>query len=262
MLKFMYFWIMILISMTFFFIGVYRNVISKIAYILWINDPNGDPKEHRDRVGIVFPSKRTIIDEVFLQKRIRERSTFLWIRHILIFLGFVLVFIFDQVSFFFDKLLKLDYFTMGAGRAPLKFGLELSGGVLLVGLTMAMIHRLLYRNEESLYVDIRLVSLLWAVVATGFLAEAFRFALEPYDQYKQYSFIAAPLAQLFTSPWWPWETLGLVMWIMHATLVGLLFACIPYSKFVHIFVSPVGRSITMGRDVAELKIQQICKGLL
>ncbi len=254
---------MIIVAMAVFLIGLYKNIVSKIAFVLWVNNPDPDPKAYRDtRVGLPFPDKSTVINEAVLQKRIRDRSPFLWARHVLIFFGFISIFIFDQSYFILAKVLHVEYFVSGAGRAFLKFGLELSGTVLFIGLTLALLHRIIYHEEEKVYVDLRLVSLLWAVVFTGFLTEALRFVLEPHDAFIWCSFIAAPLSRLLANYHLPWEALATFIWIVHATIVAAFFAYIPYSKFVHIFVAPIGRSITMGQDTGKLKREKISEGLL
>jgi nitrate reductase gamma subunit len=263
MLKFTYFWVLITIAMACFFVGAYRNIVSKVAFILWVNNPHQDRRAYRDtQVRLPFPAKSTIINEAVLQKRIRNRSSFLWMRHLLIFFGFVAIFVLDQLYTVVVKLYPIDYFIHGAGRAFLKLGLELSGAILLLGLTLGLIHRLVYAKEEKTYVDPWLILLLWTVVSTGFLTETLRFVLEPQDAFIRYSFIAYPLSRTVSRLQWPWEMLANFMWIVHATVVALFFAYIPYSKFVHIFVAPIGRSLTMGQNTSALKTEKISEGLL
>src|ERR1039458_2185002 len=180
MFRFTFLWTSVLVAIAIFLVGLYKNVVSKIAYIVWVNTPGREGGICRDtRVRLPFPRIRTIIDEALLQKRIRNRSAFLWIRHMLIFFGFGALFVFDMLTYVLGKLghrfAHIEYFTTGPGRAFLKCGLELSGGVLFLGLTLALIHRIAYAEEEKDCVDLRLILLLWAVVLSGFLAESFRF---------------------------------------------------------------------------------------
>ena len=265
--RFTFLWVFVLVAIAVFLAGLYENVVSKIAYIMWVNAPGREKDIYRDaRVRLSFPRIRTIIDEALLQKRIRNRSAFLWIRHMLIFFGFGALFVFDQLEYFLGKLghrfAHIEYFTSGPGRAFLKCGLELSGGVLLLGLTLALIHRIVYAEEEKNCVDLRLILLLWAVVLSGFLAESFRFAVEPMDPFLRYSFLAGPLARALAALSWPWESLAWSMWMVHVSSVLFFFAYVPYSRLVHMLVAPIGRSVTMGQDTAQRKMEKISEGLL
>ena len=263
MLKFTFLWILIQVAMTFFFIGFYKNIVSKIAYILWVNDPGPAGTTGRDtRVRLPFPSMKTIFSEAVIQKRIENRSTFLWVRHMLIFLGFALFFILSQIYPFVIEVYPIDYFVSGAGRGYLKFGLEVTGLIVFTGVTSALIHRIVFAEKERVYVDVWLVLLLWSVLATGFMTEAFRFAKDSHDVFMQYSIVAGPLGRALRELPWPWDTLSPVMWTIHVMLIALFFACIPFTKFVHMFVAPLGRSVTMGQDTSSLKREKIAEGLL
>lgn len=267
MFRFTYLWTFVIVAIAIFLVGVYKNVVSRLAYIQWVNNPGEAGTIHRDTgVRLPFPSLRTILNEGLLQKRIKGRSFFLWIRHMLIFFGFVALFIFDQLTYFLGKLghtfAHVEYFTSEAGRAFLKFGLELSGAVLLLGLTLALIHRVTYAKEEKKCVDLPLIVLLWAVVFSGFLAESFRFITEPADPFLRYSFLAAPLSRVLAQLPWPWESIEWWTWMAHVSSVLFFFAYVPYSKLVHMFVAPIGRSVTMGQDTAARKMEKISEAWL
>lgn len=263
MLKYTFIWVLVLVSMAFFLVGVYRNIVAKIAHILWVNDPGTTGTGARDpRVRLPLPNMETMFREAVIQKRIENRSTFLWLRHLLIAFGFVSLFVVAQLYALLIKVYPIEYFVSGTGRGYLKFGLELTGLVLFVGLTLGLIHRIVHTEQEKVLVDIRLLLLLWLVVATGFMTEAFRFITEPQDVFIQYSFMMAPLARWLRNFPWQWDVLYTSMWVIHVILIAFFFAVIPFTKFVHIFVAPIGRSITMGRDTSMLKMEKIAEGLL
>jgi len=248
--KFTYFWALLTLSMVFFCVGFYKNVIEKFVYVLRLNGLTS------------LPDLRILIEEVLLQNRIKERSRFLWLRHFLIFAGFVLLFLVDGVLALTTKYFPMEYFATGAGRSILKFALESAGAVLLVGSTLGLIHRLIHAREEIIYVDLKLMFLLWFMVVTGFLTESFRFVLAPDDPHIWVSFIGGTLAGLFRAFPWPWEILYSAMWVLHTTVIAIFFACIPFSKFVHMFVTPIGRSITMADGFVNRKRQTISEGFL
>ena len=262
MLEFTFLWTLAPVAIAFFFVGIYKNVVSRLAYVAWVNTPGREQDIYRDtRVRLGFPRLRTMVNEALLQKRIRNRSTYLWIRHMLIFFGFVPLLVFDLLSFILGKLLHkygdLQYFANGAGRAFLKVGLEVSGTVLFIGLTLALVHRIVFAKEERKCVDLKVILLLWVVVLSGFLTEIFRFVLTPADPFRQYSFLADRVAQAVAGLPLPWTAIEGWMWLGHVGIALFFFAYIPYSKLVHTLVAPIGRSVTMGQDTAKLKMEKI-----
>lgn len=267
MLKFTFLWTLAPIAVAFFFIGIYKNVVSRLAYVKWVNMPGRDGIVHRDTaVRLGFPRVHTMVNEALLQKRIRNRSTFLWIRHLLIFSGFGILFVFDLLIFILGKVLPaltpIHYFANDAGRAMLKVALEFGGALALLGFTLALIHRIVFAAQESKCIELKLIFLLWFVVLTGFLAESFRLVVEPADPFLRYSFIAGPVAQALTALSWPWSSLDTAMWITHVGSALFFIAYLPYSKLVHMFVAPIGRSVTMGQDTAGLKMEKISEAWL
>ncbi len=261
--KFTYFWCLINLSLTIFFIGAYKNIFIKIYYIRWVNKPTRDAiaAENGDRVGIA-----TVINEALLQLRIKSRSSFLWSRHALIFFGFMILFAFDcfytVFGHYFHHFFHVDYFVSGPGKAIIKVGMEISGTVLLVGLTIGLVHRVVFAAQEKKYVNLGLIVLLWVVVVTGFLTEAFRFVIEPNDPFIGYSFLGGGLAAALSGIKANWNELHGFMWVFHATVTVAFFAYVPFSKFVHILVAPLGRSVTQGGDYNQSKRARIAGGLL
>jgi nitrate reductase gamma subunit len=265
--KYTYFWCLIIVALTFFFIGVYKNVVMKIGYILWVNNKDLDREPSlKETFKKLLPSQQTVIDEVVLQRRIKSRSGFLWTRHSLICLGFMILFAFDLFTTFAGHYMHhyfhIDYFLYGTGKGFLKIGMALSGAALLIGLTLGIIHRAVYANVEKTYVDLNLLCLLWFVTLSGFMTEAFRLAAEPNDPLMAFSLIGAPIAKKLVTVPWDWKSLADGMWCLHATVTAAFFAYIPFSKFVHILAAPLGRSITQGGKYNFEKRQKISEGFL
>jgi nitrate reductase gamma subunit len=155
-----------------------------------------------------------------------------------------------------------SFFVDGPGRAILKVGLEASGLLLLVGLTIGIIHRLFYSAQERSRIDLKLLILLWVVTATGFLTEAFRLAATPGDPFAAYSFLAVNIARAMGDGGVSWSDLAAKMWVFHATVTVVFIAYIPFSKLVHIMCAPIGRSVTQNNNYAGLKRERITEELL
>src|SRR6185369_8925346 len=115
---------------TIFLIGAYKNVFLKIYYIVWVNRRVQEGNGAIERV-VTMPEISTVISEAMLQNRIKNRSTFLWSRHFLIFSGFMVLFFFDCVytvfGHYLHHYLHYEYFVSGPGRACLKLCMEFSG---------------------------------------------------------------------------------------------------------------------------------------
>lgn len=263
--KFTYFWSLIIVAGTIFLIGAYKNVFLKIYYIVWVNRRVQEENGAIEPV-VTMPEMFTVISEAVLQNRIKNRSTFLWSRHFLIFFGFMVLFFFDCVytvfGHYLHHYLHYEYFVSGPGRAFLKFCMELSGAVLLLGLTAGLIHRIIYAKQERTLIDVKLIVLLWVVTLTGFLTEAFRLSNEPDDPFISYSFIGGNLAQVLQNMHLSGVNAAAAVWIFHATVTVAFFAYIPFSKFVHIIVAPIGRSITQNGNYGQMKRERITEGLL
>jgi nitrate reductase gamma subunit len=266
--RFSYFWSLMVVAGTLFLVGVYKNVVLKVSYILWVNRTvRGESAGAAvEKGGTPFPKLATIVREALLQSRIKNRSSFLWLRHFLIFGGFMALFLADCVytvlGHYLHHYLGYEYFTSGPGRAALKFGMELSGAVLLVGLTAGLTHRAIFARRERTLIDIKLLLLLWVVTVTGLLTETSRLIVEPNDPFITSSFVAGRLASALRGLDAPWRALGATTWIVHATVTVAFFAYVPFSKFVHVIVAPLGRSITQDGTYGQMKRARITEGLL
>ena len=188
-------------------------------------------------------------------------------RHSLIFFGFIIIFALDLfltfAGHYAHHYFHYNFFMEGAGKAFLKIGMELSGAVLFIGLTLGIFHRLIYARREKTYIDLKLLIMLWLVTATGFASEAVRLAAQPNDSLIAFSFLSGPAAQwLREAIAWDWALLENWIWSIHATFAAVFFAYIPYSKFVHMIAAPLGRSITQDGRYAQQKRQRISEGLL
>jgi nitrate reductase gamma subunit len=263
MTKYTFLWMLIPVAMAFFLVGVYKNFVSKIAHILWVNDPGAPEQGGREaRLRLPFPTRETLFSEAAVQKRIGDRSTFLWVRHLLIFSGFISLFVVSQFYALLTEVYPIDYFVSGTGRGYLKFSLEFTGLVLFVGLTLGLIHRIVYAQREKTLVEFRLLLLLWFITATGFLTETLRLATEPHARFITYSFVAGAVAQIIREYPMDWDAIHSIVWTIHVLTTAFFFGYLPFTRFIHIFAAPLGRSITMGQDTSRLKREKIAEGLL
>ncbi|MCX5859062.1 MAG: (Fe-S)-binding protein, partial [Proteobacteria bacterium] len=115
-------------------------------------------------------------------------------------------------------------------------------------------------NLERRSGDVYVLSLLFLMAFTGFLAEAARIAAKDMPSFEIFSPGGYALAYLFglvLPPETNWDFLHRSMWIFHVAVVLLFFAAIPWLRFTHILVTPVNvllkkRPLGALRPVARL----------
>lgn len=204
---------------------------------------------------------RNFVIEVLFQRQLFRDNRVRWIRHVFIYWGFVGLWILDLAFFFFTKIVKVPE------REPLRlfldFGLDLYGGILLIGLTVALVRAYFVRGSKgSIYNDTPAVVLFFIVAASGFLLEALRLAGVPYEPYMAWSFIGLPLARLLQSMALPWDSLYQGVWIFHAVIASVSIAYIPLSRMVHIIAVPMGRLLESQQKMLTAKIESVGRGLM
>ncbi len=204
---------------------------------------------------------RSFVIEVLFQRQLFRDNRVRWVRHIFIYWGFVGLWIFDLVFFFFTKIVKVPQ------RDPLHlfldFGLEVYGGILLIGLTVALIRAYFVRGSKgSIYNDTPAVVLFFIVATSGFLLEALRLAAVPYEPYMAWSFIGLGLARLLQNMVLPWDALYQGVWIFHAIIASAAIAYIPLNRMVHIIAVPTGRLLESQQKMLAAKIESVGHGLM
>lgn len=239
-----------------FLVALYRNVVHKLQGI-W--------QQWRDRLSRddvdLSTMTRAFVTEVLLQRKLYRDDRLRWARHIFIYWGFVGLWVLDMAFFFFTKIIHLP--LRHPFRLFLDFGLDLYGGILLLGLTIALIRAYFVRGGRgTIYNDTPAVALIFVVVVTGFLLEALRLASSAIEPYMAWSFIGLALAMPLRSINWPWVSLYEGLWIVHAVIASVAIAYIPLSRMVHIFAVPLGQLLESQQEMLAAKIQSIGRGLM
>jgi nitrate reductase gamma subunit len=129
---------------------------------------------------------------------------------------------------------------MGTGGLTLEFLMDLLGLLILSGTIASLIRRSIKRpNMITEKEDLIAVLLLFSIVLTGFLLEGFRLAVLPVTFESYFSFGGLALASFFRLIPLAWTDIHFYTWIVHATLVFIFLAYIPFSKFIHFIACPV-----------------------
>ena len=158
----------------------------------------------------------------------------------MIFGGFVTFFVIE----FIIGIAK-NYQALSFIRQILKIGLDVAGGVLLLGLAIAVIHRIIHRKEEKVFTDLTSLILIFAVVTSGLLSSACRALLNPetFNTAKSLTqYLVISLSGLLS---FSLEDFHYWLFLGHITIAAAVIAYIPYCKLVHMLATPIGRMVTM-----------------
>jgi len=250
------FWILIPLFIGILFMGLYRNLLVKLAVIFGASG-RFIPLQEVDAAAL----GQAYTDEVLLQKRIRLRGRLPWARHMLISWGFSVLFAFDILTALFTKYMPLEAFKQGhAGWLFLKFGLNLSGMVLLVGLLIALL-RGAAATDEARFTDRPGAIFLLLVVLSGFVAQAMHFANLPPEPSRGWALLGHWLGEALR-PGAPYLGSYSFFWMAHALLASAFLAYLGWSRMIHVFAAPLGRIFYSQPALREAKVRAVMEGLL
>ena len=251
------FWILIPLFVGLLFIGLYRNLFVRLAAIFGASGRFLPRDVDTGALGQAYA------DEVLVQRRIRERGALPWTRHMLISWGFSVLFVFDVLTALLTKYLPSEPFMHGnAGWLFLKFGLNLSGMVLLVGLVIALARGAATAGTpEARFNDTPGTIFLLLVVVTGFVAEAMHFANLPPDARRGWALLGHWMAEAMRGGA-PYGASYSFFWMAHAILASAFLAYLGWSRMIHVFAAPLGRIFYAQPALREAKVRPVMEGLL
>jgi nitrate reductase gamma subunit len=178
--------------------------------------------------------------EAILQRKLLKESRLRWFIYLSESFGFMALFFVFLVFVFTRFVFKIDFFIAGAGGLILDFLMDFLGLLIFSGTIASFIRRSIKRpNMITEREDLIAVWLLFLIVVTGFLLEGLRMAVLPVTFESYFSFVGLVVASLFR--WIPlaWTDIHFYTWIVHATIVFIFLAYIPFSKFIHFIACPV-----------------------
>jgi len=194
------------------------------------------PREETEQKRMV----KALFFEAVLQRRLFRESRLRWFIYLSESFGFMALFFVFFVFVFTRFVFKIDFFIAGAGGLILDFLMDFLGLLMLSGTIASFIRRSIKRpNMITEREDILAVLLLFLIVLTGFLLEGFRMAVLPVTLESYFSFAGLALASVFRQIPLAWTDIHFYMWIIHATIVFIFLAYIPFSKFIHFIACPV-----------------------
>ena len=213
-----------------------------------------------EAVGAVFSKKigailKTLFLDVLLQRRLYLQSPKRWLIHGLIFFAFAFRFVWGILALV-GSLWTPEWtwvWPMLDKNSPVTaFLFDLSGVMIILGLLFAYLRG---RKQHSDQIpdlprqDVLALGLIAAIVVVGFLLEGMRIAMTGFPEGSCYAFLGCAISRLFSNASSLANGYGFI-WYLHAVLTGAFIAYLPFSRLLHIIISPL---VLLGRAVTQHK---------
>jgi nitrate reductase gamma subunit len=207
-------------------------------------DHSGKDFKTADRTGKFAFRIKTILWDVFFQRRLFRQSQIRWLIHGLIFFPLVIRFLWGLValsasltmpdgSWIWDMLDKNNALT--------GFLFDLTGLMILIGVILALIRGRVQRAGQVAGLpgqDRTALILIGSIVLVGFVLEGLRIAMTGTPDSVAYAFVGFSISRLF-SPLSGLSNLYGYGWYLHAILTGIFIVYLPFSRLLHMILSPV-----------------------
>lgn len=207
-------------------------------------DHSGKNFKTANRTGKFAFRIKTILWDVFFQRRLFRQSHFRWLIHSLIFLPLVIRFVWGLVAltasitnpggvWIWDMLDKNNALT--------GFVFDLTGLMILIGVILALIRGRVQRAGQVSGLpnqDRTALILIGSIVLVGFVLEGMRIAMTGAPGSAAYAFVGFSISRLFSQPSVLSNLYG-YGWYLHAILTGIFIVYLPFSRLLHVILSPV-----------------------
>jgi nitrate reductase gamma subunit len=197
-----------------------------------------------DRTGIFAIRIKTILWDVFFQRRLLRQSQIRWLIHGLIFFPLVIRFFWGLVA------LSASLTTPGVpwiwdmldkNNALTGFVFDLTGLMILIGVILALIRGRIQRAGRISGLpgqDRTALILIGSIVLVGFVLEGMRIAMTGSPGSAAFAFVGFSISGLFSRPSVLSDLYG-YGWYLHAILTGIFIVYLPFSRLMHMILSPV-----------------------
>jgi len=212
---------------------------------------------------------RTFVDEVVLHRTLLRTSKVRWLRHALIFWGFITMFAIELAA-----VIVRDGFPAFGWRDvwrewghPVRLGFDFAydftGCMILAGCLIALGWRVAVNDSpERRYSDTPTTLFLLFVVVSGFVVEALRILPTAGDPVHAYSFagravaVMLPFGQPAVAAWYE------PLWLVHVVGSCLFIAYVPVKRLVHSCATPLGRLMNSQKGMLAAKKRGVLGAML
>jgi len=193
-----------------------------------------------------------------LETQILEYGTLAWLAHMMIFWGVVSLVLLTAVHFILNWFIPsssaiFHYYKTGNVNLVMAFWGDFWGLILLSGILIALFRRYILRPKTLNTISDDWVALLFlfVITVTGFFTEAVRLAVRPAESDAIYSFAVNWIIPFLRKYNWN-EAMLTLMFYIHGILSLICIAYVPFSKFRHVFASPLVYSfVTAGNRYSK-----------
>jgi nitrate reductase gamma subunit len=182
--------------------------------------------------------------DVLFQRRLYRESRKRWLIHGLIFYAFAFRFVWGIIGLL-GSLWMPQWgwvWSMLNKNSPLTaFAFDLTGFMIILGALCAYVRGLKQRSglvPDLPRQDVLALGLIAAIVIVGFVLEGMRIAMTGFPEGSRYAFIGNAIGRLFYGASSLTDVYGYV-WYLHAILTGVFIAYLPFSRLLHIIISPL-----------------------
>jgi nitrate reductase gamma subunit len=199
------------------------------------------------------PIVKAVWYDAILQRRLYRRSAQRWAFHALIFWPFVIRFVWGALALFATNWLKdwpLAWALINKNHPAAAFIFDFTGLCLGLGLVLALWRGSAADQTRTAGLpkqDGVALGLLLGIVAVGFILEGMRIAMTGAQGGAAWAFIGNGLSALFSGMSDLTRVYGFV-WYAHAVLTGAFVAYLPFSRMMHIIMSPVVIAVNAGTE--------------
>jgi nitrate reductase gamma subunit len=253
------FWISLAVVLLLFMLAIGGNISIWWEGAIYENGRRVERRKLGSLIRITFKTifskrfwtalKAFIVDAAFQQKLFNE-DKLRWLGHASLSIGFFALFILSSITGFFEEGLHLILHV----RTPLVEAIidknnpimavlnEVLGIVILFGLLIVIFRRYVLRPQQlsTALMDNIVIILLVILVLTSYPVESFRYLDEglPVEN-GWYGFLGYGLAFLLEPLNWNWPVVHAWAFMIHFWSAAALLLYLPFSKFVHVFISPL-----------------------
>ena len=245
-------------------VGLYRKLVAKNLptwrrYRQYIKREDADPAAMR----------KTLVDDVIVHRSLYQVSKLRWLRHTLIFWGFMGMFAAELIAVF----LREGFPAFGwrdiwrepghPVRLAFDFVFDFTGLMVLVGCVLALVWRAMVNaTPERKYADTPTTVFLLFVVVSGFVVEGWRIAPTLGNGAHAASFVgvafALPIAALGLTETGLYKSL----WVIHVIAACIFIAYVPLKRMIHTCATPIGRLMISQKGLLAAKKHGVLSAML
>jgi nitrate reductase gamma subunit len=244
--------------------GLYRKLVRNNLptwrrYNQYISRDRSDPAAIR----------RTLVDEVVLHRSLFRASKIRWLRHTLIYWGFIAMFGTELIA-----VVVRDGFPAFGWRDiwrepenPIRLGFafifDVTGLMIVVGCLLALAWRLAVNAKpERKYSDTPTTIFLLFVVVTGFIVEGLNLLPRLDGSGPRIEFVGVFVAQVMAAIGLTRPGLYEPLWLIHVIAACAFIAYVPVMRLIHSCATPLGRLANSQKQMLAAKKKGVISAML